>query len=733
MGAATHMRNSASHATFGISGQAFEVHALYGSEAISTLFRYEIHCRCTLPLPAAPQVIGAEGVLTLVDAEGRSHALRGFVAEASGRAFDDESGEIRFVLRPHVFDLTLGRAARAFQESTLLDILKTVLGRHAGSTRFAFPAGNPIAYRVERGESDWAFLERNLLDAGLLYWFDHDAGSTLVIAAGLDAATPLEGAPIPVLTESYIGGITEGIVELASENSAGFSAHAARGFRWEKPALDVSAKAGSGAYESYEYVLEVPNLKSVGDGLMKQAGARANRQRIAGVVRSIRGAPGVALPIRDQESIDGRFVITSRSLTAELDGGGSPFLSFTYQFEGIHESGTPHPSPAAPHRPHVGLSHAIVSASAGDEVYPNEAGQIRAQLHWDRGGQFDEKAGTWMRVAQRFAPGSMMFPRTGWVLATIGQRGSSDVPAGLGRIFDGEHPPSYALPANKTRVVYKTATTPGGGSFNEIHFEDKKGGEVLHIHASRDTEILTQSGKSEFIHNDATHEVEQQQVIKVEASKFSEVLLNQTTVIGRDEKIETGGDMNRSTSNDESITIGGQRNVRGKMNHSTTVAKNRSLKVGAALIDISLGEITREAKNALTLVGGVLLRIAGQSITRRVGPAWIETVGGMKYTKSGQSVMVSSGKNMTETIGGSVVLKAGTNINEDSTESGTWTVLGTFQGESKESLIEANDKIEIRCGKSILQVDPEGLTLSADQIELNGEELELVTAVIEHN
>ena len=47
------------------------------------------------------------------------------------------------------------------------------------------------------------------------------------------------------------------------------------------------------------------------------------------------------------------------------------------------------------------------------------------------------------------------------------------------------------LPANKTRVVFKTATTPGGGSFNEIYFEDRKGAEEMFINASRDMKIRT--------------------------------------------------------------------------------------------------------------------------------------------------------------------------------------------------------------------------------------------------
>ena len=727
------MGEAASHATFQVSGSTFRVSALEGSEAISTLFSYEIGCLSPLPLPRASDVIGAEGTLTLVDPEGRTRDIRGFVSEARGRAGDNMQGEIRFVLRPYVFDLTLGRASRTFQESTVAEILTTVLGPHAGSARLAFSGGTPIPYRVERGESDWAFIERTLAAAGLLYWFDHGQGSALVIADSLGAADALVGAPIPVLTESFVGSVTEGIVELGSGNEAGFSAHTVRSFRWDKPALDVSAKAGGGEYESYEHILEVKGLTEAGESRLKQSQGRADRQRITGVVRTVRLAPGVALSVDDHADTNARYVITSLQLGGELEGDGAHFVSFTSSFTAAHESAAPHPDAPPARLTQAGMSYGIVTASKGDEVFPDEAGQVRAQLHWDRGGAFNATSGVSVRVTQRLAPGSMMIPRTGWVLATLGQRGNADSPIALGRIFDGEHRPAYDLPANKTRVVYKTATTPGGGSFNEIHFEDRKGAEVQHIHASRDTEVLTRSIKSEIVHNDAEHLVDGQQILTHEDTMNSQVRLTQTTAVGRDEKVVVDRDLSKTASGNETITISGHRTIRGKSGHSTAVKHSSKLAVGAALIDISLGQIHREAKNALTLVGAAIVRIAGQSINRQVGPVWLETVGGVKYVKAGNSIAESATKNSTETIGGSVVLQAGTTLNEDSSESASWTVLGKFQGTAKEGLIEAHDLIEIRCGKSVLQIDPKGVTFSSTRIELAGDELELVTGTIEHN
>ena len=44
----------------------------------------------------------------------------------------------------------------------------------------------------------------------------------------------------------------------------------------------------------------------------------------------------------------------------------------------------------------------------------------------------------------------------------------------------------YDLPANKTRSVFKTLSSPGGGGYNELRIEDRKGAEQIYVHAQRD-------------------------------------------------------------------------------------------------------------------------------------------------------------------------------------------------------------------------------------------------------
>jgi len=91
----------------------------------------------------------------------------------------------------------------------------------------------------------------------------------------------------------------------------------------------------------------------------------------------------------------------------------------------------------------------------------------------------------------------------------------------VGRVYNAEQMPPYELPANKTQTGIKTRSSSGGSgdNFNEIRFEDKKGSELLYVHAEK----------------------------------------NQDNVVENDETTSVGHDRTETVGNDETITIGNDR------------------------------------------------------------------------------------------------------------------------------------------------------------------------------
>ena len=64
--------------------------------------------------------------------------------------------------------------------------------------------------------------------------------------------------------------------------------------------------------------------------------------------------------------------------------------------------------------------------------------------------------------------------------------GDPDRPVIDGRIYHGQNEVPYPLPDEKTKSTIKSDSSPGGGGFNELRFEDAKGAEEIYVHAQLD-------------------------------------------------------------------------------------------------------------------------------------------------------------------------------------------------------------------------------------------------------
>ena len=62
--------------------------------------------------------------------------------------------------------------------------------------------------------------------------------------------------------------------------------------------------------------------------------------------------------------------------------------------------------------------------------------------------------------------------------------------------------PPYTLPDEQTKSTLKSLSSKGGGGFNEIRFEDKKGSEQIFIHAEKDLEMRIKNDRKEWIGQD---------------------------------------------------------------------------------------------------------------------------------------------------------------------------------------------------------------------------------------
>ena len=754
------------HASVSLDGIAHEVTALVAREAVSSLFQIDVTCAPRDDEPAPEELLGRKVSVTLRDGHGGHRKISGIVAEAELRFRDAGKAALAFTMRPSAFRLTLGRDSRVFHDATVVDIVGDVLAR--GKVRARWEVARDYAARVytaQYREADWTFVSRLLEEEGIYHWFDEDDDGEILVLGDRSPSAPdlVGGARIRFAAETGMRADVELVEELGPVAQVTPTAFRLAAFDPERPALEVKGQAGDGPFAHYDAPgggTARPELIAARATTMREAAAVA-RSSAAGRTTSARlvaGRPRVGGGHRG-DRCDGRFFLPAGVPQVEqrLGGGaGGVEQAFSCRFRAVPSTLPFRPAEVTPRAAQPALQTGVTVGASGAEVHPDEAGRVRVQLHWDRQGKRDDASGKWMRVAQRGTAASMLLPRVGWNVFTSNEEGSVDAPMVHSRMFDGEHLPPYPLPSAMTKTTFKTATTPGGGSFNEIRYEDLAGSEEMFINASRDMSVLVQNSKTEDVKASSWKEVLVDQTLAVGNNAQEGIVLDQTIVIGKNESETVGQSREKLVSGSEKSKIGGSRSLKVNGGAENSVTGSRTLSVGAAQMDISLGDLTLATPSLHVMVGGALVRITPRNITEDVGMTVsassvagqlgvsglagaalsgaagalssasfgaggvVQTIGGAKFELAGKTRTISVDKKYTETVGGAMVLKSGGAFTDEALGKWSIDVAGKLGAEAPTLVVEANT-IEIEVGGTTLTVDAEtGVKISSAAMDLSG-------------
>jgi type VI secretion system secreted protein VgrG len=418
---------------------------------------------------------------------------------------------------PHLWLLTLRRTYRIFQHLTIPDIVTRVLDEFGIAHQWLIDRGaHPkLDYKVQYGESDYAFLSRLCEEAGITFTFepDEERGTQMVLSDAPTARRPREPS-LPYVDNPNKAAEREFVTRVRKLRRGEAGTVTLGDYDFRNPSLALFAQApGAGAAEgrieqvryepgSFRAVVEAKTSTPVADaagaarhdpsyGLGRAermlAGARAVARAVTfetnaldlapGAVFSIAGHPHPKLPD------SAKLLVTGLALSGEHDKEWTAAGTAVFADE-------PYWPPQKTPKPIVhGLQSAIVTGPEGREVFTDEHGRVRVQFPWDRDGGGNGHGSCWIRVSQSWAGAGFGL----WTVPRIGQEvlvgfvaGDPDEPIIVGRAANAHNPPPYPLPAHETKTVWRSQSTPGGDGFNEISFEDKKGSERLYERAEKD-------------------------------------------------------------------------------------------------------------------------------------------------------------------------------------------------------------------------------------------------------
>jgi type VI secretion system secreted protein VgrG len=607
--------------TFQVAGldQDLRVARFSGTEGISQLFRFTVELAAEDPEIDFKAVVGKPAVLTLYGDQGERYVN----AMISRFAQTGERGRFTLYtaeLVPHLWLLAFHHRSRIFQKQSVPDIITQVLqevGLSSDRFRFALQGQHePREYCVQYRESDLNFLCRLMEDEGIFYFFEHSTEAHVaVFADGAAVHTPI-AAPPTVLFHVPTGLMPteEYIFQYRYTEEVRSGAVMLRDFNFTKPSLTVQDESQAEvdtALEVYDYPGAYTDPARGGSNLPQVRLEALQVPRQVGTGRSVcrRFIPGYKYTLSDHprtsfnlEYILTRVVHTATQPQAFEEWSTGEEASYANDFSCIPAT-VPFRPPRVTPKPVVkGSQTAIVVGPQGEEIYTNEHGQVKAQFHWDREGEYNEKSSCWIRVSQGWAGvawGAMYIPRIGQEVLVDFLEGDPDRPIITGRVYNGEAPPPYKLPDEKTKSTVKSNSSKGGKGFNEIRFEDKKGEEQVFIHAEKNQDIRVKNDVYEWVGRDTHLIVKQDQYEQIDNDRHETIARDHAEEIGRDHH----------------LTIKGKEAIKVDGSHSFTVQGD--------VVEVFKSDHSEQTTGDIYVKGSNVVIEAMTNVTIKVGPSYI--------------------------------------------------------------------------------------------------------------
>jgi type VI secretion system secreted protein VgrG len=593
--------------TFEIPGveHDLQVLAFEAREAISRPFSVRLELVSEQPRFTLEALLHRQAFLAF-NADG--NGLHGEITEVA----QGESGKrfTHFFIRlvPCLKRLEHRRNQRIFQNRSVPRIIAELLGEHQIlSDQFTFKLREPCKpreYCTQYQESDLHFIRRLCEEEGLHFHFQHSRERHLLVFADDPIQLPVLKKPVIYRPGSGLVADEPVISRFSLRLAARPGKVSQRNYHFKTPRVDLlSSAAGEGRQELEDY--GYPGAftdRSDGDRLATKALERHHSDaRLASGESDHCALVSGHLFELDHPNPDwqqqwlvtaliheGRQPQVLEEYASQAGAPGGFSQGYRNRFEAIPGQVAFRP-PLRHFKPRVlGSQHAVVTGPAGEEAHCDEFGRVKVQFFWDRDGQHDDSSSCWLRAATGWAHdqyGSTMIPRVGMEVVVGYFEGDPDQPYVQACLPNAATRSPLSLPAQKTQTLLRTQSSPGGGGYNELRIEDRKGMESIAIRAQRDW--------SEHVLNDQSIQVDNQRKVQVTGLSSHE--------LHGEEHHLTHGQRKTQVLADDSLTVTGNQHI-SAANHLVNAAQQVHLAAGMqVVIDASLSTTIKAGGNWLSI------------------------------------------------------------------------------------------------------------------------------------
>lgn len=699
--------------------------SITGSEGLSHLFHYQLELLSEDDSLKFTDLVGKRITTRISLADGSSRHWNGVVSRFSQGGRDVSLTSYHAEMVPWLWFSTRTADCRIFQRQTVPEIIKQIftdLGLGPFELRL-FRSYAPRDYCVQYRETDFNFVSRLMEEEGIFYFFEHDESSHKMIIADDCSAHRLCPEQENAHYQASEGGWRDEdcVHEWRIEESLQPGKWAQTDYNFECPSTDLMVTVGeSNPYEIYDYPGEYAKRLD-GDTLVK---IRLQEEMAAGSVvhgastcRAFQSAFLFNLEDHYRSDLNQKYLLTSIHHRASQGmgyetvshNGAGPELSYRNTFTCIPGS-IPYRPPRITPRPRMqGCQTAVVVGPAGEEIYTDQYGRVKVQFHWDREGKRNENSSCWVRVSHPWAGkgwGAISIPRIGQEVIVDFLEGDPDQPLVVGRVFNGECMPPYALPAGSVVSGIKSESTKGGGGYNEIALDDTKGNELIRVHAQYDKDKVVEHDERVHVKNDRTEEVSHDESI----------------VIGHDKGEIVKHDRSLLVEHDKSERINHNKSIVVEGDHTERISGGMVVTIAQTLTESVLINYAETVGGAMELtVGGALAISVGAAMAETVGGAKAETIGGIKAETIGGNKSLTVGKSLTETIKQNRVTKIDKDLDEKVLGKHNEEVAKEYRLNAKKVQIVAAEEIHLQTGGAELILKKNGdIAVKGKKISIKG-------------
>lgn len=747
-----------------LDAREMSVASFEATEEVNSLYSVDVLVLTSGAAAGVPEreVLGQRAALAVFVPERAPRTFHGIVISVrTEQVYEDGRVARRFRVAPRMWLLTRRRFSRIFQDKSVREIVDYLLdGVGAPREWRTTSAYQARTYCVQYDETDHELAERLLAEEGIFHCFEQPLdvtgdvlgeGERVVLGDGAAYAPIPSGPDLAFRRDAHTGGVLadeDSVGEISLGEAVEPTAVRLLDYDFRRPRLDLTTRVGTDTYAGTELLVYDHHGENADADLqtsratkyLEQLRAPAITARGASLCRRLTPGARVVLSGHEMDRVNGSYVVVRvehRGTTPDVGAQGE--ARYVNRFVWAPASVVVRPRRPARVRQQV-MESATVVGPPGQEIHTDALGRVKVQFPWDRDGRYDDHSSCYLRVMTAWAGdgfGVHFLPRVGMevLIGFIG--GDVDRPVVMGCLHNATHPVPDGLPGAATRSTLRSRSSPNGGGFNEIAFEDEQGNEQLFVHAQRNLEEIVGNNHQTEVRRDRRETVRGHRTIAVFGDRTDETAGGHEVRVGSGRNVAvTGNDALRVTGQLSAVIEGDlEERVRGDELRSVEGSREVGIK-GSAQSVIHGRSLVYVGERATTVLGADAEVTVSGNLALNVGQALSLSVGSAAEPKSASAAISGdlslAARGMTElTIEKELTIRCGdttVKIAKDSVTITTKKIVleaESIDAASKKASLSMGDKVEIRGPEVKLASDDKAILELGKEAKLDGQAVKI--------